>query len=82
LNAIQELQVLEIILLFFSKQTSDTCQQAVFNMLFGSSPESECKMSLLSKLVSMSISVQNTAILNSAAVWMQVTIFEMYFNTF
>jgi len=74
LNAIQELQVLEIILSFFSKQNSEACRQAVFNMLFGTSAESECKMSLLSKLVSMSVSVQNSAILNSAAVWMQVRI--------
>jgi len=72
LNAIQELQILEIILSFFSKQNSDTCRQTVFNLLFGTLMENESKMSLLSKLVSMSVSVQNSAVLNSAAVWMQV----------
>ena len=61
-------------LLFFSKQDSDACRQTVFNMLFGTLTENECKFSLLSKLVSMSVSVQNSAVLNSAAVWMQVII--------
>jgi len=77
LNAIQELQVLEIILLFFNKQNSESCQRNVFNMLFGSSTENECKMSLVQKLVSMSISVQNSTVLNSAAVWMQVMVFNV-----
>lgn len=71
LNAIQELQVLEIILLFLTKQSSDTCRHTLFNLLFGTLTENECKMSLLSKLVSVSVGVQNTAVLNSTAVWMQ-----------
>jgi len=76
LNAIQQLQVLEIILSFLTKQSSDKCRHTLFNLLFGASTstENECKMSLLSKLVSVSVGVQNTAVLNSTAVWMQVTI--------
>jgi len=75
LNAIQELQVLEIILLFLTKQSSDTCRHTLFNLLYGTLTENECKMSLLSKLVSVSVGVQNTAVLNSTAVWMQVRIY-------
>jgi len=77
LNAVQELQVLEIILLFFTKQNSDACRQSVFNLLFGTSTDNECKLSLLSKLVSVSVGVQNSAVLNSTAVWMQVKICEI-----
>jgi len=66
------LQILEIILLFLTKQSSDTCRYTLFNLLFGTSMENECKLSLLSKLVSVSVGVQNTAVLNSTAVWMQV----------
>jgi len=64
--------VLETILLFFTKQNSDSCRQYVFNMLFGTSTENESRLSLLSKLISMSVGVQNSAVLNSTAVWMQV----------
>jgi len=66
--------VLEIILLFFAKQNNDACRQSMFNLLFGFSTENECKLSLLSKLVSMSVGVHNSAVLNSTAIWMQVKI--------
>jgi len=72
LNAIQELQALQAILSFFMKQNSDACRQLVFNMMFGTLTENEVRLSLLSKLVSMSVGVQNSALLNSSAVWMQV----------
>lgn len=77
MNTIQELQVLEIILLFFTKQHSDACRHAVFNLLFGTLTENTCKLSLLSKLVSLSVGVQNSALLGSTAVWMQVIISDM-----
>ena len=64
--------MLETMLLFFTKQNSDACRQYVFNVLFGSLTENESRLSLLSKLVSMSVGVQNSAVLNSTAVWMQV----------
>lgn len=75
MNSIQELQVVEIILLFFTKQNGDACQHAVFNLVFGTSAEDEYKLSLLCKLVSLSVGVQNTAVLDSTAVWMQVSFY-------
>ena len=76
MNAIQQLQVLEIILSFLTKQTNE-CRLTLFNLLFGTSTltESECKLSFMSKLVSVSVGVQNTAVLNSTAIWMQVKSF-------
>ena len=61
-----------MILLYFAKQIAETHQHALFNVLFGTSSENECKLSLLSRLVSLSVAVQNSAVLNSTAVWMQV----------
>jgi Domain of unknown function (DUF4507) len=72
LNAIQDLQVIEILLKFFGSQPSEPVRHAVLKALFSRASDDERQISLLTKFLSMALGVKNSNVLNSAAVWMQV----------
>lgn len=73
LNAIQELQLLELLCDFLEK-LRDGVRIAAFAFIFGGRVNSS-KVELLTKLVSMGISVHSKAVLDSVADWMQVKLY-------
>ena len=70
LSAIEELQVLELLMVYFSKQENEEVCHAVFHVLFGHLLPARCQV--LCHAVSMAVSLSNERFLDSAAIWMQV----------
>ncbi|KAM9323522.1 integrator complex subunit 15 [Pholidichthys leucotaenia] len=75
MSALQELQLLEIMCSCFQEQSRDAVRQLMFSALFNlqGNQADESRMSLLGKLVSMSIAVGRVPILECAATWLQRT---------
>lgn len=71
LTAIQELQLLEVMCMYFESQHNEVVRNTVFLTLFHCEGGSGAKMKILGKLVSLSIAVRNMAILSCSSVWMQ-----------
>lgn len=72
LNSLQELQLGDVILQFFAQHKDESTRHSLFKAVFTRCCDSEQKVSVLTKVVSMAVGVQNSNLLNSAAVWMQV----------
>lgn len=71
LNSLQELQLGDVILQFFAQHKDEATRHSLFKAVFSRCCDSEQKVSVLTKVVSMAVGVQNSNLLNSAAVWMQ-----------
>uniref|UniRef100_A0A8W8M9B0 Uncharacterized protein n=1 Tax=Magallana gigas TaxID=29159 RepID=A0A8W8M9B0_MAGGI len=69
LNAVQELQLLEMLSSCLS-EANEGSRYSIFNAIFGGSPEGY-KIILLTKLVSMALSLGVGPVLDCAALWMQ-----------
>lgn len=69
LTAIQELQLLEILCSYISDQR-ESDRNAVFGIMFHGEP-ALLKVNLLTKIVSMAMSIRCTAVLDCTARWMQ-----------
>jgi hypothetical protein len=72
MNAIQDLQITEILLKFFGMQPNEPVRHSVLKILFCRASDDERHISLLTKFLSMAVGVKNSNVLNSAAIWMQV----------
>ena len=70
LNAVHELQLLEMICSSL-QEAPEQSRYNVFSAIFGGHVDT-AKINLLSKLVSMAISISCAAVLGCAALWMQV----------
>ena len=70
LNAVHELQLLEMICSSL-QEAPEQSRYNIFSAIFGGHVDS-VKINLLSKLVSMAISISCAAVLGCAALWMQV----------
>ncbi|MEE6497288.1 hypothetical protein FKM82_002699 [Ascaphus truei] len=75
LNAMQELQLLEILCSYFQEQGKEPVRQVIFSSLF--SPQGnkadDQRMALLGKLTSMAVAVCRIPVLECAASWLQRT---------
>lgn len=71
LNAIQELQLLDILTCYFETRDNDVVRNTMFLTLFHSEGPNNNKMKILTKLVSIAIATRCVAILECSAVWMQ-----------
>lgn len=69
LTAIQELQLLEILCSYIAEQR-ETERNAVFGIMFHGEP-ALLKVNLLTKIVSMAMSIRCTPVLDCTALWMQ-----------
>ncbi|XP_067670902.1 integrator complex subunit 15-like [Haliotis asinina] len=69
LSAIQELQLLEMLCTCF-KETPTKSKYHIFNLIFGGRGDNSSN-TLLTKLVSMALSVSCSPVLDCAAIWMQ-----------
>lgn len=70
LNAIQELQLLEMVCSCL-QGAPQSSRFSIFSVIFGGNIEAS-KTTLLTKLVSMALSIGSGAVLDCAALWMQV----------
>ena len=70
LSAIQELQLLELLCSCF-KAAPEKHKYRIFQLMFGNRGD-EVANTLLTKMVSMALSVSCTSVLDCAAIWMQV----------
>lgn len=71
LNALQELQILEILCHYFSNQHNEVVRNTMFLTLFHYEGGTSSKTNILVKIVSLSIATKNTSILSCSSVWMQ-----------
>ncbi|EDO36968.1 predicted protein [Nematostella vectensis] len=77
LSAILELRLLEVMCSHFQTQESDFVRYCVFDLLFGVSRDDlreekfECRIDLLTKLVSMAVALQSGNVLDCMAWWIQ-----------
>ncbi|PVD38255.1 hypothetical protein C0Q70_00866 [Pomacea canaliculata] len=69
LSALQELQLLQLLCEHFRTALEKTKYQ-IFNLMFGARGDEQAN-TLLTKLVSMALSVSCTSVLDCAAIWMQ-----------
>lgn len=72
LSAIEELQLLELLCGCF-KAAPEKHKYHIFQLMFGNRGD-ELANTLLTKMVSMALSVSCTSVLDCAAIWMQVWI--------
>ena len=70
LGAMQELQLLELLCEFF-KAAPEKHKYRIFQLIFGSRGDDHAS-ALLTKVVSMALSVSCTSVLDCTAIWMQV----------
>jgi len=69
LRMVHDLHIINLLLNYFSSH--EKTHHAIFKMLFVNAAGDDIKMSILSKLISLAVGLQNTALLESAAEWMQ-----------
>ncbi|GAB6025839.1 hypothetical protein CHUAL_011821 [Chamberlinius hualienensis] len=71
LSAVQDFQLVEVVLNYLETRESDVVRNTAFLTLFNCDKTATSKINILSKLVSTAISVKCSAVLDCSAVWMQ-----------
>lgn len=71
LNAVQELQLLDVLTIYFETRESEVVRNTMFLTLFHCEGIASNKMKMLAKLVSSAIAIRSAAVLDCSAVWMQ-----------
>lgn len=73
LNPIQELKLLDALSGFFCEQKETSFKNTMFLALFSNIPD-KGRSDILAKLISMAVGIENKALLESTALWMQVSV--------